>query len=87
MTAQQLTPNAVLASMVFSLALELKLSDFARVAPSPRAVVCGLIAQFVLLPVSTWLATLALDLSISGKRILQSGRLARRLRRRPALAA
>ena len=26
MTAQQLTPNAVLASMVFSVALELKLS-------------------------------------------------------------
>ena len=87
MTAQQLTPNAVLASMVFSLALELMLSDFTRVAPSPRAVVCGLMPQFVLLPVGRWLATLALDLSISGKRFLQRGRLARQPRRRPALAA
>ena len=66
MTAQQLTPNAVLASMVFSLALELKLSDFAHVAPSPHAVVCGLIPQFLLLPVDTWLATLALDLPAGG---------------------
>ena len=62
MTAQQLVLSVVLATMVFSVALELRLADFARVAQSPRAVVCGLIPQFVLLPVGTWLATLALDL-------------------------
>ena len=48
--------------MVFSVALELRLADFTRVAQTPRAVVCGLIPQFVLLPVATWLATLWLEL-------------------------
>jgi bile acid:Na+ symporter, BASS family len=62
MTTQQLILSLVLAMMVFSVALELKVADFARVAQQPRAVVCGLIPQFVLLPVATFLATLALDL-------------------------
>jgi BASS family bile acid:Na+ symporter len=62
MTTQQLILSLVLATMVFSVALELKVSDFTRVAQTPRAVLCGLIPQFVLLPVATWLVTLALDL-------------------------
>lgn len=62
MTAQQLILSLVLATMVFSVALELKVADFRRVAQTPRAVVCGLIPQFVLLPVGTWVATLLLDL-------------------------
>jgi BASS family bile acid:Na+ symporter len=62
MNAQQLILSLVLATMVFSVALELRLDDFRRVAQTPRAVVCGLIPQFILLPVGTWLATLALDL-------------------------
>jgi bile acid:Na+ symporter, BASS family len=62
MTTQQLILSLVLATMVFSVALELKVVDFVRVTQSPRAVVCGLIPQFVLLPGATWLATLALDL-------------------------
>jgi len=62
MTTQQLILSLVLATMVFSVALELKVADFTRVAQTPRAVVCGLIPQFVLLPVGTWLATLVLDL-------------------------
>ncbi len=62
MTTQQLILSLVLATMVFAVALELKVADFTRVAHTPRAVVCGLIPQFVLLPVGTWLATLALDL-------------------------
>ena len=62
MTTQQLILSLVLATMVFSVALELKVSDFTRVAQTPRAVICGLIPQFVLLPVGTWLATLVLDL-------------------------
>jgi bile acid:Na+ symporter, BASS family len=62
MTTQQLILSLVLATMVFSVALELKVADFTRVAQSPRAVVGGLVPQFVLLPGATWLATLALDL-------------------------
>ena len=52
----------MLATMVFSVALELRVDDFRRVAQMPRSVVCGLIPQFLLLPVGTWLATLVLDL-------------------------
>lgn len=48
--------------MVFSGALELKVDHFWRVAKTPKAVVFGLIPQFILLPVGRWLATLALDL-------------------------
>lgn len=62
MTLQQLVLGLVLATMVFSVALELRLDDFRRVALMPRAVLAGLIPQFVLLPVGTWLATLVLDL-------------------------
>ncbi|MEJ8852378.1 bile acid:sodium symporter family protein [Variovorax rhizosphaerae] len=62
MSAQQLILSVVLATMVFSVALELKVDDFKRVAKTPRAVICGLIPQFILLPVGTWLATLVLDL-------------------------
>lgn len=62
MSTQQLVLSLVLATMVFSVALELKVSDFTRVAQAPRAVICGLIPQFILLPVGTWLATLVLDL-------------------------
>ena len=62
MTTQQLILSLVLATMVFSVALELKIADFTRVVQTPRAVVCGLVPQFVLLPVGTWLATLMLDL-------------------------
>ncbi len=62
MSPQQLVLSLVLATMVFAVALELRLADFTRVAQTPRAVVCGLIPQFVLLPGATWLATLVLDL-------------------------
>jgi bile acid:Na+ symporter, BASS family len=62
MNTQQLILSLVLATMVFSVALELKVDDFRRVLLAPKAVVCGLIPQFILLPVGTWLATLALDL-------------------------
>ncbi len=62
MSTQQWVLSAVLFTMVLSVALELRIDDFRRVAQTPRAVVAGLIPQFVLLPVGTWLATLALDL-------------------------
>jgi BASS family bile acid:Na+ symporter len=62
MTAQQLVLSLVLATMVFAVALELRVADFTRVAQAPRAVVAGLVPQFVLLPGATWLATLLLNL-------------------------
>jgi bile acid:Na+ symporter, BASS family len=62
MGTPQLILSLVLATMVFSVALELKIDDFRRVALAPKAVVCGLIPQFILLPAGTWLATLVLDL-------------------------
>ena len=62
MNTQQLVLSLVLATMVFSVALELKVTDFTRIAQTPRAVVAGLVPQFVLLPVATWLVTLLLDL-------------------------
>jgi bile acid:Na+ symporter, BASS family len=54
--------QAVIALMVFAVALELKAVDFKYVAKRPLAVAIGLIAQFVLLPGATLLATLWLDL-------------------------
>lgn len=62
MTTQQLILSLVLATMVFSVALELRLDDFRRVAQAPRLVLIGQIPQFILLPGATWLATLLLDL-------------------------
>jgi BASS family bile acid:Na+ symporter len=62
MNASQIVLSLVLATMVFSVALELRLDDFKRVAQEPKAVICGLIPQFILLPVGTWAATLLLDL-------------------------
>ena len=62
MNTQQIILSLVLATMVFSVALELKLDDFRRVAQTPKAVICGLIPQFILLPVGTWAATMVLDL-------------------------
>ena len=62
MTTQQLVLSLVLATMVFAVALEVKPSDFKRVAQTPKSVICGLIPQFILLPACTWLATLVLDL-------------------------
>ena len=62
MTFQTLALSAVIALLVFSISLDLRIEDFRRVAQAPRAVVAGLIAQFALLPGATWLATLALDL-------------------------
>ena len=62
MGIQQIALSAVIALLVFSISLDIKLRDFRRVAQAPRAVVAGLIPQFLLLPAVTWLATLALDL-------------------------
>ncbi|MCZ2290355.1 MAG: bile acid:sodium symporter family protein [Burkholderiales bacterium] len=62
MTPTQAILSLVLATMVFSVALDLRVEDFRGVARAPRAVVAGLIPQFLLLPLATWAATLVLDL-------------------------
>jgi len=53
---------AVIAAMVFSVALDLRVADFRYVAERPLAIVIGLVAQFALLPGATLALTLALDL-------------------------
>jgi len=53
---------AVLATMVYTVSLELRTEDFRYVLRHPLAVGIGLLAQFVLLPAATLLATLLLDL-------------------------
>jgi bile acid:Na+ symporter, BASS family len=52
----------VLFVMVYSVSLDLRLADFSYVAKHPKAVVAGLIAQFVLLPFATLALTLWLEL-------------------------
>lgn len=49
--------NGILACMMFGVSLQLRLEDFRRVLISPRAPLAGLIAQFVILPSLTCLAT------------------------------
>lgn len=62
MTTAQIVLSLVLATMVFSVALELRVADFQGVARAPRAVLAGLVPQFLLLPLATWAITLMLDL-------------------------
>lgn len=52
--------SAILAVMMFGVSLTLKPADFRRVLKAPRAPVAGLLAQFILLPAATCLATWAL---------------------------
>lgn len=54
--------NAVLAFMMFGVSLGLRPSDFSNVLRRPVAPVTGLVAQFLLLPAITCLATWALDI-------------------------
>ena len=59
---QQAILVAVLATMVYTVSLDLRPDDFRYVARHPLAVGIGLLAQFVLLPAATWLLTMLLDL-------------------------
>lgn len=54
--------NVLLAFMMFGVALTLRLEDFRRVLRAPIAPAVGLVAQFVLLPAGTCLATYLLDI-------------------------
>ncbi len=46
--------NMILAIVMFSIALELRPADFARLAKAPKAVLTGLFSQFILLPALTF---------------------------------
>lgn len=59
---QQAVLMCVLATMVYTVSLDLRVADFRYVATHPVAVGVGLVSQFVLLPGATLLATLVLDL-------------------------
>ena len=52
--------NALLACMMFAVALTLRTDDFRRILQSPRAPVVGLLAQFLFLPALTCLAVFLL---------------------------
>lgn len=46
--------NAILAVVMFSIALELKPSDFGRLLKAPKALLTGLFSQFIVLPALTF---------------------------------
>jgi len=47
--------NAILAIVMFAIALDLKLSDFQTLARAPKPLIAGLLSQFVVLPAMTFL--------------------------------
>ena len=53
--------NVILAGMIFGVSLKLTRADFVRVIRQPRAPLAGLVAQFILLPAGTCLATTLLN--------------------------
>ncbi|MBW8638552.1 bile acid:sodium symporter family protein [Hoeflea sp. WL0058] len=53
--------NGILAIVMFSIALDLRLSDFRRLLHAPKALVVGLCSQFIVLPVLTFLMILVLQ--------------------------
>ncbi len=53
--------NLILAVVMFSIALELRPSDFARLVRAPKAVLTGLFSQFVALPALTFCLVLLLQ--------------------------
>ena len=50
--------NAILAVVMFSIALDLKPSDFKALARTPKALLTGMVSQFLVLPVLTYLMLL-----------------------------
>ena len=62
MSSSQFVLNVILFMVIFTIALDLKTDNFIRVAKNPLPMAAGLIAQFLLLPVGTFIATLFLDL-------------------------
>ena len=60
---QMLVLSFILAAMIFGLSLDIQPRDFLRVIKKPKAPMAGLIAQFLLLPATTYLITMIVDLS------------------------
>lgn len=54
--------NAILAIMMFGIALSLRASDFVAVCKSPKGPITGLLAQFVLMPFITFVATMLIPM-------------------------
>jgi len=52
--------NLVLAFVMFGVALDMKLTDFRGITAAPRAVLIGILAQFLLLPAAAWALTMVL---------------------------
>lgn len=52
--------NGILAIVMFSIALDIRLSDFRRLAQAPRPVFTGIAAQFLALPALTFLMVVVL---------------------------
>ncbi len=57
--------SAVIAVIMFGIALEMKVDDFRAVARMPKAMAVGIAAQFICLPAITFLLTVALDFRAS----------------------
>jgi len=53
--------NAILAIVMFSIALDLKPRDFRALLQAPKPLLTGLLSQFVVLPVATFLFILAVE--------------------------
>ena len=53
--------SAVIAVIMFGIALEMKVEDFKAVAHMPKAMAVGVAAQFICLPAITYLLTIALN--------------------------
>ena len=52
--------NFVLAFVMFGVALDMKFEDFKGIKAAPRAVLIGMLAQFLLLPAAAWALTMLL---------------------------
>ena len=57
--ASLLLLNAILAVVMFAIALDLKAAQFAALLRAPRPVIAGFVAQFLALPAATYLLVLA----------------------------
>lgn len=55
--------SIVLASMILGVALDIHWRDFKAILKMPKAIIAGLLAQFIALPLFTTLITLAVDLN------------------------
>ena len=53
--------NICIGFVMFGVALELKVSDFKKILENPRGIAAGMVSQFILLPLLTFLLVLLID--------------------------